>query len=149
MKTDIRRAIKSDAPTIANFQIAMAMETESKTLDIDVVLPAVNSVLDDPKKGHYFVGEVDGEVAGCLMITFEWSDWRNSNVWYIQSVFVSEQHRGQGVFKSLYNKVMQDARENDVMFVRLYVEKENTRAQKTYEALGMKQLPYVMYDVRV
>lgn len=149
MKTVIRRATKSDAATIANFQLAMAMETESKSLDIGVVLPAVESVFGDPSKGHYYVADVDGEVVGCLMITFEWSDWRNSNIWYIQSVFVAQQHRGKGIFKSLYHEVMREARENDVLFIRLYVEKENTRAQKTYEALGMKQLPYFMYDVRV
>ena len=152
MKTVVRRATKSDSSTIANFQVAMAMETESKSLDIDVVLPAVESVFDETAngaKGHYYVADADGEVVGCLMITFEWSDWRNSNIWYIQSVFVSEPHRGQGVFKSLYQEVMREAKEHQVMYVRLYVEKDNERAQKTYESLGMKQLPYLMYDVRI
>lgn len=149
METVIRRATKSDAASIADFQIAMAMETESKSLAANVVVPAVESVFDSPTKGHYYVADIGGEVVGCLLITFEWSDWRNSNIWYIQSVFVAQPHRGKGIFKSLYQEVMHEARENDVMYVRLYVEKENARAQKTYEALGMQQLPYLMYDVRV
>ena len=149
MAPNIRRGIKSDAAHIADFQIAMALETENKTLERDTVLPAVTAVFADTANGHYYVAEVDGVVVGCLMITFEWSDWRNSNIWYIQSVFVSPEHRGKGAFKSLYQQVIEEAREQDVKFVRLYVEKENIKAQKTYESLGMNQLPYLMYDVLV
>ncbi|MFK7769565.1 MAG: N-acetyltransferase family protein [Mariniblastus sp.] len=151
MSINIRPATLEDATTIANFQIAMAMETENKTLESNVVATAVQAVFEDQSgaKGFYLVGESEGTVVGSLMVTFEWSDWRNSNMWYIQSVFVEKDSRGKGVFKKLYQKVLEMAKEKNVMFVRLYVETENEKAQKAYESLGMKRMPYYMYDVRV
>ena len=92
----IRLATIEDVPTIAQFQIAMAWETENKRLDSDTVQTAVQAVMDDPSRGFYLVNEVDGTVAGCLMITREWSDWRNTDIWYIQSVYVVPEARGQG-----------------------------------------------------
>ena len=145
----IRNATVEDAESIADFQVAMALETENKKLDAANVLTAVKAVFEDSKKGFYLVGEVDGKVAGSLMITYEWSDWRNSNMWYIQSVFVTKEYRGLGVFKSLYKKVIELAKEKNVMYVRLYVETENELAQRTYESLGMKRMPYYMYDVKI
>ena len=145
----IRNATVADAESIADFQVAMALETENKKLDAANVLTAVKAVFEDSTKGFYLVGEVDGKVAGSLMITYEWSDWRNSNMWYIQSVFVTKECRGQGVFKSLYQKVIDLAKQKDVMFVRLYVETENELAQRAYESLGMKRMPYYMYDVKI
>ena len=149
MTVTIRKAVLSDAATIAGFQLAMAQETEGKQLELSVVGPAVDEVFSNPSRGFYLVGEIAGEVAGSLMVTYEWSDWRNSNLWYIQSVYVQEQYRGQGVFKNLYQTVIEQARVEKAGFVRLYVETDNERAQKVYESLGMKRLPYYMYDVKV
>ena len=144
----IRAATPDDALDIAQFQIDMALETEDTKLDPETVRTAVKKVFDDPQKGFYLVGVHDGEVVSSLMITFEWSDWRNSNLWWIQSVFVKPDVRGRGVFRQMYQRVMELARQNDVMFVRLYVEVENERAQRVYESLGMKRMPYYVYDVR-
>ena len=149
MSATIRKATIDDVDLIAGFQLAMAMETENKSLDPTIVEPAVRAVFEDPSRGFYLVGEVDGRVVGSLMITYEWSDWRNCNMWYIQSLFVEANHRGQGIFKKLYQQVIDLAKNDDVMFVRLYVEVENERAQKVYESLGMKRMPYHMYDVKI
>ena len=145
----IRRADSGDAATLADFQILMAKETENKQLDRDIVLPAVNAVFADESKGFYLVAELDSNVVGGLLITYEWSDWRNCNIWYIQSVYVADAHRGKGVFKQLYHRVLELAKQDGSMFVRLYVEVENTLAQKTYESLGMKRMPYYLYDVKI
>lgn len=149
MSVTIREASIDDAMSIAGFQIAMALETEDKTLDPEIVDPAVRAVFSDPSKGFYLVGEIDDCVVGSLLITYEWSDWRNCNMWYIQSLFVEKEYRGQGVFKKMYKQVVELARQEDVMFVRLYVEVDNEPAQKVYQSLGMKRMPYYMYDVRV
>ena len=149
VNTTIRPATLADAPAIARYQIAMALETEDKQLDPQVVQPAVESVFADPAKGFYLVAEAMEQVIGTLMVTYEWSDWRNCNMWYIQSVFVDQSCRGQGVFKKLYQHVIDQAKQENVMFVRLYVETENERAQKVYESLGMKRMPYYMYDVKI
>jgi ribosomal protein S18 acetylase RimI-like enzyme len=149
MYNPIRFATADDAQSIADFQVAMAMETENKTLDPFNVLTAVQSVFEDPQKGFYLVADVDHEVVGSLMITYEWSDWRNCNMWYIQSVFVKPENRGNGLFSQMYHKVIELAKEKDAMYVRLYVETENEKAQKAYENLGMKRMPYYMYDVKV
>ena len=98
MSDSIRHATAQDAQSIADFQVAMALETENKKLDPDKVLVAVKSVFEDSQKGFYLVAEVDGQVVGSLMITYEWSDWHNGNMWYIQSVFVMAPHRGKGLF---------------------------------------------------
>ncbi len=149
MTVTIRNAVPADAATIAEFQLAMALETEGKQLELEVVGPAVDEVFSNPNRGFYLVGEIAGEVAGSLMVTYEWSDWRNSNLWYIQSVFVREEYRGRGVFKNLYQAVLEQARVQKAGYVRLYVETDNERAQKVYESLGMKRLPYYMYDIKV
>lgn len=149
MSEIIRHAQPADAQSIANFQVAMAQETEDKKLDLENVVQAVSSVFDDKHKGFYLVAEIDGEVAGSLMVTYEWSDWRNSNMWYIQSVYVQPEFRGRGLFGKLYRKVVELAKEDQAMYVRLYVETENERAQKVYESLGMKRMPYYMYDVKI
>ncbi|MDG1875169.1 MAG: GNAT family N-acetyltransferase [Mariniblastus sp.] len=145
----IRDAKKEDARSIAQFQVAMALETEGKTLDLELVLNAANAVFDDASKGFYLVAEVGTEVVASLLITFEWSDWRNHMIWYFQSVFVTQEHRGQGIFGAMYAKVMQLAQSADVKVVRLYVETDNEQAQRVYEQLGMKRLPYYMYETKV
>ena len=145
----IRPARVEDAEAIAQFQCAMAAETEDKQLEPATVLAAVQAALGDASKGFYLVAEQGDQVVGSLLITDEWSDWRNSYLWYIQSVYIEPDHRGQGIFRQLYDEVYQLAVKKNVLFIRLYVETENHRAQKVYESLGMKRMPYYMYDVRV
>lgn len=149
MKITVRNATSSDAATIANFQVAMARETEDKALDSALVETAVLAVFEDPSKGFYLVAEMEGVVVASLLITTEWSDWRNSDMWYIQSVFVIREQRGKGVFKTMYGLVMDLAKAQAIKFVRLYVEIENEAAQNVYQSLGMKRMPYYMYDAEV
>ncbi|MEM7454331.1 MAG: GNAT family N-acetyltransferase [Planctomycetota bacterium] len=145
----IEYAAPEDAETICDFQLKMALETEDKILDSSIVLPAVRAVFEDPRRGFYMVARDGENVVGCLLITYEWSDWRNCDIWYFQSVFVEQEYRGRGIFTLMYERIMELAREADIMFVRLFVEVENDRAQRTYERLGMKKMPYYMYDVKL
>lgn len=149
MSENLRLGTIDDASQIASFQVAMAMETESKVLCEDSVLTAVRSVFSDSAKGFYVVADRDDVVVGSLLITYEWSDWRNSNMWYIQSVYVAPEHRRKGIFQRLYQKVIELAKSESVSYVRLYVETDNKVAQAIYERLGMKRLPYYMYDVEI
>lgn len=146
MGIQIQRAQKHDAEAIADFQQRMAWETEEKKLDMAVVLPAVEAVFDDPEKGFYLVAKSGDQTVASLLITFEWSDWRNSQIWYIQSVYVLADFRRQGIYRKMYDFVIGKAKEHEVRFVRLYVETENERAQSVYQNLGMKRLPYYMYQ---
>ncbi len=150
MKTPfIRAATLQDARAIADFQLAMAWETENKRLDPDVVQKGVEAVFADPSRGFYLVGEWEDEVIGSLLVTREWSDWRHTDIWYIQSVYIQEAHRGQGCFRRMYDTVVQAATDQGVKVVRLYVETENQRAQAIYQQLGMKRLPYYMYQMEL
>ncbi|MDX5320458.1 MAG: GNAT family N-acetyltransferase [Bacteroidota bacterium] len=143
----IRQAKKADALTIARFNQNMAWETESKKLADELIIPGVQAVLDDPLKGRYYVAEQDGAVIGQLMITYEWSDWRNQTIWWIQSVYVNENSRGNGVYKALYEAVKNDASSAGVKTIRLYVEKENQVAKTVYRKLGMHETVYDLYEV--
>jgi ribosomal protein S18 acetylase RimI-like enzyme len=144
---NIRLAEKSDAPALVEFNQAMALETEGKTLDAQVLQSGVESVFHDDKKGFYVVAEEDGLIVGGLMITFEWSDWRDNWFWWIQSVYILPEYRARGIYRLLYDFVRETAREKeDVCGFRLYVEKENVRAQKVYEKLGMEASHYLMYE---
>ena len=128
----------------------MAQETEGLALDDARTLAGVRAVLADEKRGFYLVAEREGAVVGQLMITTEWSDWRNAWFWWIQSVYVLPAHRRTGVFRALHDEVLrQVAARDDVCGVRLYVEKDNTRAQQTYQDLGMAQTDYLLFEQRV
>jgi GNAT superfamily N-acetyltransferase len=144
----VRQARPEDAATIADFNCRLALESEGKTLQPAVVSAGVAASLADPEnKGPYFLAEIDGQVVGTMQITFEWSDWRNGWAWWIQGVFVREDARRQGVFRTLYEHVIGAAqRRGNVIAVRLYVEKENVRAQQTYLSLGMNWLSYGMME---
>ncbi|HVF36096.1 MAG TPA: GNAT family N-acetyltransferase [Candidatus Saccharimonadia bacterium] len=143
----VRDATRADIDTLVAYNAAMAWETEQKRLDPDVLARGIAAVFDDPGRGFYLVAELDGAPAGALLVTFEWSDWRCGDWWWIQSVFVPEAHRRAGVFRSLYGAVESRARaRTDVVGLRLYVEWENERAQRTYTSLGMKQAHYHMYQ---
>jgi GNAT superfamily N-acetyltransferase len=142
-----RKALPADAPAIVDFQIAMALETEELDLDRGVCSKGVRAVFDDPSLGQYYVGELDGRVVCSTLITYEWSDWRDGVVWWIQSVFVSPEARGQGVYKGLYSFVQELAEASDrVRGIRLYVDKRNARAQQVYARLGMNGEHYLVFE---
>ena len=144
----IREANPADAPRIVEFQQAMALETEGKTLDETLITAGVDAVLASPDKGYYIVAEVDGVVVGSLLITYEWSDWRNATFLWIQSVFVDANHRRRGVYTAMHNHVLSLAESDDGLCgVRHYVERTNTRAQMTYKSLGMDHSHYDMYEI--
>ena len=126
---NIRQAALSDAPVVAEFNLRLAGETEQLRLDPEVVRAGVAAVLSDPAKGIYFVAEAEGAVVGQLMITYEWSDWRNGNFWWIQSVYVAPEFRQRGVFHVLFQLVHRLAKSRqDVCGLRLYMHAENHRA---------------------
>ena len=148
MSINIRDATSADRDAIARGNAMMAEETEGKTLDEAVVSNGVATALDDDEHGRYWVAEVDGRIAGQIMVTYEWSDWRNGVMWWIQSVFVDPDFRRQGVFSALYRHVEAMARDaGNCVGIRLYVEKENQRAQATYLALGMEDAGYTVMEV--
>ena len=143
----IRSARLTDTKIIADYNIRMAWETEKRKLDAKRVTRGVRALIKDKSKGFYFVADADGQVAGQLLITFEWSDWRNGNFWWIQSVYVAPEFRGAGVFRALYAHVHKLAKSRrDVCGLRLYVENENVRAQTAYTRLGMKECHYKMFE---
>lgn len=138
MPQTIRRAGPADAEVVAEFNYRLAAESEGKHLDRAALAAGVRAVLGDPAKGWYFLVEQDGQILGQLMLTFEWSDWRNGWFWWIQSVYVRADARRQGIFRSLYQHVLDlGKKQDDVIGIRLYVEKDNIAAQKTYTDLGM------------
>ncbi len=143
----VRSATQDDAARLAAWAIAMALETEHKALHPPTVARGVQAVLDEPRRGVYFIAERDGQAAGTLMLTYEWSDWRNGDWWWIQSVYVAPEHRRQGVYAAMYAHVLAAARaEPSVCGLRLYVERDNRGAQQTYEGLGMADAGYRMYE---
>ncbi len=145
MPIQIRPATVADVENIVAFNAALAWESEGKRLDETVLRPGVQAVLDDAAKGFYVIAEREGEVVGQSSITFEWSDWRNGWYWWIQSVYVVEQARRQGVFSAIYSHLEERARADaHVIGIRLYVEKENHRAQQTYAALGLEDEGYLL-----
>jgi ribosomal protein S18 acetylase RimI-like enzyme len=151
IKTKIREAKLTDTAIVADFNARMALETEQRRLDIERVRKGVHALLGDPAKGAYLIAETEANgaisVVGQLLITYEWSDWRNGNFWWIQSVYVEEKYRGQGIFRALFNHVEQLAKaRKDVCGLRLYVDADNHSARKTYERLGMKRTNYELFE---
>jgi ribosomal protein S18 acetylase RimI-like enzyme len=143
----IRKAQARDAQAIAAFNTAMALETEDKVLMPERVNAGVQRLLADPSLGFYLVAERGGEVVGCLMVTNEWSDWRNGLFWWIQSVYIVPGARRQGVYRRLYDAIRDMAQADPgICGFRLYVEKENLNAQKTYRSLGMEATDYLVYE---
>lgn len=143
----VRAATPLDAATIAAFNLAMARETEDKGLDEAALARGVARALRDPQCGHYRVAERDGAIVGCLLVTREWSDWRDAWFWWIQSVYVAPSARRSGVYAALHDDVLIQARAaGDVCGLRLYVETENRSAQTTYERMGMQRAHYQMYE---
>jgi len=150
MNWNIQKAQAVDAAVIADSQIEMALESEGLALDRETVENGVKAALEDSSKGLYFVArDESGAVAGSLFLTIEWSDWHNSEYWWIQSVYVQPQFRRQGVFSSLYSFVKQTALSEGVTSLRLYVDKDNRSAQKCYRSLGMDECHYLMYEEKL
>jgi ribosomal protein S18 acetylase RimI-like enzyme len=143
----VRRARPEDAAAIAGYNAAMALETENLELDRERLLAGVRRVLADAAKGFYLVAEDSGRVAGQLMITYEWSDWRNADFWWIQSVYVHPEARRGGVFAALYAEAERLARDTGACGLRLYVERDNERAQRIYESKGMARTAYEMFEI--
>ena len=143
----IRLARPADAPDIAAFNAAMALETEGKRLFPEVIGAGVRSLIRSPKAGFYLLAETKAGIAGALMITKEWSDWRNGAFWWIQSVYVRPEFRRRGIYRRLYRHVQRMARgDSRACGFRLYVERENRRAQATYRALGMEKTRYLVFE---
>jgi len=148
MTMTIRDADAGDSAVIAENNIAMAKETEERALQREKIVPGVVAALADPDKGRYWIAEEDGQIVGQIMVTLEWSDWRNGSFWWIQSVYVHPDFRRRGVFSALYRHVESLAlRTSGVCGLRLYVEKDNLRAQQTYVTLGMHLPGYQVMEV--
>lgn len=146
-KLSVRPAEKKDAETLAAFNQHMARETENRELDSTVISNGVSGGLERPDRCRYFVAEVDGKIAGQAMITFEWSDWRNGELWWLQSVYVLPEFRRRGVFTALYRHIEELGRKNpDVRGLRLYVEEDNRDGQAVYARLGMVHAGYHVYE---
>jgi ribosomal protein S18 acetylase RimI-like enzyme len=143
MSISIRSATSADAELIADFNNRLAMETEDRTLNNDLIVPGVDALLHDAAKGRYWVALAEDRIVGQIGVTYEWSDWRNGMLWWIQSVYVHEDFRRRGIFSALYRHVESlAAAEANVRGLRLYLEKENRGAQKTYESLGISVTGY-------
>jgi GNAT superfamily N-acetyltransferase len=143
----IRIAKIRDAVSIAAQNIALAKESENIVLIPETALAGVKALLSDTRKGFYLVAEENDTIVGQLMITVEWSDWRNKPIWWVQSVYVQKAWRNKGVFTQLLDYVQQKARKQEVAFLRLYAHKNNRSALQVYEKIGWKQDPYVVYHL--
>ncbi len=150
MDFNIREASVDDLEILVGFQIKMANETENLILDKDIISRGILMGLKDINKAQYYVAELNNEIIGSLMITKEWSDWRNRWVLWIQSVYVVEAHRQKGVYKALYAYIIDMVKQNsDYGGVRLYVDKTNTNAQRVYSKLGMNGDHYQLFEYMV
>nr|MBS0210737.1 GNAT family N-acetyltransferase [Planctomycetota bacterium] len=144
----VRDASSDDVAIIAEFNSRLAEESEHKRLDPNVIQRGVARGMARPEQCRYFLAEIDGQVIGQTMITFEWTDWRDGILYWLQSVFVRPEYRGQGVFRALFDHVMQTAKADpDARGMRLYVERENTAALATYGRLGMQPSGHLLYEI--
>ena len=142
----IVRGEVGDIDSIVQFQADMAMESEGCVLDKERVTRGVTAAMLDDSKGIYWVARIGDTPIGSLMLTREWSDWNDQWYWWIQSVYVTHEHRRQGIYKAMYEKVKEAARDSGVSQVRLYVDKTNRSAQQVYHRLGMHESHYLMYE---
>lgn len=145
----IRFAEIPDVPKLITFNKAMAFETENLILNEGVLYEGVKKIFERPEYGFYLIAELNQEIAGCLMVTYEWSDWRNSEIWWLQSVYVLPQFRRQGVFSSLFGEVVKMAEKKGVMQIRLYMEKDNTKAYDTYRKHGFSTGHYLLLEKKL
>jgi GNAT superfamily N-acetyltransferase len=143
----VRPAAPEDAPVLADFNRRLALESEGLELDPATVAAGVAALLADPAKGCYFVAEEGGEPVGQVMLTVEWSDWRNGPVFWLQSVYVRPDRRGAGVFRRLWEQVVSFARDRGARALRLYVDRDNRAAQDVYRRVGMAPSHYQVYEL--
>lgn len=137
-----------DINSLVNFNIKMAKETENKILNKKIVTKGVSEVLTDTTLGYYVIAKNKNTILGSLMITYEWSDWRNGMFWWIQSVYVEKEYRQQGVYKKMYSYIKDKAlKDNSCTGIRLYVEQENKIAQSVYTKLEMKETHYKLFEI--
>lgn len=147
-KPEVRAAVPADEAAIVDFNCRLAWETEHKQLDHATVTLGVRAALADQHKARYFVATVDGAVVGQMMHTREWSDWRNGDFWWLQSVYVLPEYRGRGVFRLLFEHVRQLAQTTPhVVGLRLYVEQDNSAAQAVYQRLGLLAAGYRVLEL--
>ena len=147
MEVTARKATVEDVDTLVEFNRAMAEETEGKKLLTTTLSAGVRSVFEDPVKGFYLIAEAGGTAVGSLLITTEWSDWRNAHYWWIQSVYVRPEYRARGIYKTLHRHVEETARQQQhVCGIRLYVDRHNGVAKTVYERLGMARTRYELYE---
>ena len=143
----VRQATRSDSASIVEFQLSMAWETEELKLNEPTVIKGVAAVFEDPSKGIYYVAETEGKVVGSLLTTFEWSDWRNGTVLWIQSVYVRPEYRKRSIFSKLYKHIQEKVNGNTALRgIRLYADKTNIPAHGVYEHLGMTAEHYQMFE---
>lgn len=146
---NIRYAKEEDAEVIAKNNVLLSKESENKEIIFETTLEGVKSVIRDIEKGFYIVVEEDEKILGELFITYEWSDWRNYNTWWIQSVYVEKNYRGGGVFKKMLEHVKNLSVENNVKNLKLYVHNENKKAIRAYEKNHMVKKPYYIYEIKI
>lgn len=143
----VRTGEEGDAAALTGFNIAMALETEAKVLTLEVVSNGVRTLLKNPEYGFYVIAETSGEIVGSLMVTTEWSDWRDGEFWWVQSVFVRRDYRRQGIYRKLYEYIKaKAAKRRNVCGFRLYVERDNGVAQQAYAKLGMSETFYKVFE---
>ena len=142
----VRRAQPGDLETIVDFNARLAEESEGVELDRDRLRSGVANALSDERRAFYLIAERAGDPVGQLMVTYEWSDWRNGEFWWLQSVFVRPEFRRQGVLKALYGRVLELAHQSNVCGIRLYVERENVPAKAAYESFGITPTVFEMFE---
>ena len=143
----VRKATLNDLHAIVQFQLAMATETEGIKLDKEIVINGVKKVLTDGTKGQYYVAEINGNIVSSLLTTYEWSDWRNGTILWIQSVYVLPEYRRKGIYSKMYTHVKKLVlSDENLNGIRLYADKNNEAAQKTYKKLGMSPDHYVTFE---
>lgn len=143
---EIRKGEIKDLEVLVDFACSMALETEGKKLNPEIVRRGVRVLIENPVKGVYYVAEIDGKVVGCLMVNLQWVDWQEVYYYYIQSVYTDANYRGRGVFKALYHHVLNEASQKSAS-LRLYADADNLRAIEVYKRLGMSVTDYKFLDV--
>ena len=143
----VRKASTEDIGSIVDFQLKMATETEGIKLDEPTVFKGVSAVVNDSSKGQYYVTQINNQIVASLLTTFEWSDWRNGTILWIQSVYVLQEYRRKGVYRNMYSHIKNLVLENEKLNgIRLYADKSNTPAHKTYQELGMNHDHYITFE---
>ncbi|PAX54100.1 GNAT family N-acetyltransferase [Brunnivagina elsteri] len=142
----IRKAELEDLSTIVSFNQSLAMEVRGEKLESEIITSGVEAVLKDSNRGFYTLVEIESKIIAIALITFEWSDWRNAWFWWLQDVYVEPSYRQQGIFRSLYMHLKQQAQLAQVSGLRLYVYKGNTKAQEVYQRIGMNPSNSLIFE---